>query len=56
MKTPEEVYEIFRGKYPDVFIRREAINRWCMKCDSYYKLSREVWKLLDICEGENKDA
>ena len=52
MRTPEETYEIFVRKYPDVFDRREAISEWCRKCQDYYRLSRAVWKRLDMLEGE----
>ena len=54
MKTPEEAYKEFAKKYTNVFDRREAISRWCEKCQEIYRLSREVWKLLDITEEEGE--
>jgi len=52
MKTPEEAYKLFIKKYPNVFDRRDAISVWCIKCQDYYRLSREIWKLLDMFEDE----
>ena len=50
MKTPDEIYKRFTEKFPDVFLRRRMIRRWCIKCQRTLDLAKGVWRRMDLFE------